>query len=76
MTWAVPDVAAAEEAAGQHGGRVELVPGATCDRPRPVDLGVNHVRLDVDGVAQVRAGAEARWHHPVTESSGGAAAVC
>lgn len=55
---------------------VELVPGAASSRPRPVDHGVNHVCLDVDGIDAVRAGSPTRWHHPVTESSGGAAAVC
>lgn len=56
---------------------VNLVAGAGRARPRPVDHGVNHVCLDVDGIDAVRSGVEdATWHHPVTESSGGAAAVC
>ncbi|TKI62406.1 hypothetical protein FC770_08420 [Nocardioides jishulii] len=56
---------------------VALRPGALGPTPVPVDLGVNHVCLDVDGIDEVRAGAaDVAWHHPVTESSGGAAAVC
>lgn len=57
--------------------RLETVAGAGASRPRPVDLGVNHVCLDVHGIDAVRsAQAQVRWHHPVTVSSGGAAAVC
>ncbi len=125
LTWAVPDVDRAEEAAVHLGGTreaagvvrcpdgvpvrlvpatrgtglvgvevqvraveghlladvpgpvsVTLTPGAASARPRPVDHGVNHVCLDVQGIDAVRAGSPTRWHHPVTESSGGAAAVC
>lgn len=57
--------------------RVELVAAAGAGRPRPVDLGVNHVCVDVEGIDEVRAAQDqVRWHHPVTVSSGGAAAVC
>jgi catechol 2,3-dioxygenase-like lactoylglutathione lyase family enzyme len=56
---------------------VELVGGAGAQPARPVDLGVNHVCLDVSGIAALRAGLDGvRWHHEVTESSGGIAAVC
>ncbi|MFC6152392.1 VOC family protein [Nocardioides yefusunii] len=45
-----------------------------------VDLGVNHICLDVDDAHAARAagqvGGRVRWHHEVTESSGGIAAVC
>lgn len=44
-----------------------------------VDLGVNHICLDVHSADAARADGLARavvWHHPVTESSGGIAAVC
>lgn len=54
----------------------DLVGGADPHQPRPVDLGVNHVCLDVDDIAAQRAAlAGTRWHHPITESSGGVAAV-
>ncbi|MGN0062720.1 MAG: VOC family protein [Nocardioides sp.] len=57
--------------------QVDVVAGADGSRPRPVDLGVNHLYLDVAGIAGVREGTHGvRWHHPVTESSGGVAAVC
>ncbi|WP_244930225.1 VOC family protein [Nocardioides sp. W7] len=56
---------------------VRVAGGAGAAPARPVDLGVNHVCLDVDGIAEVRAGLDrVRWHHDVTESSGGIAAVC
>ncbi len=56
---------------------VELVGGADADPARPVDLGVNHVCLDVSGIAALRAGLDGvHWHHEVTESSAGIAAVC
>lgn len=56
---------------------VTLTAGAGDDRPSPVDLGVNHLCLDVAGIDDLRATLPGmRWHHPVTESSGGAAAVC
>lgn len=56
--------------------RVEVRSGASAEAAAPVDLGVNHLCLDVDGIADVRAGLDGvRWHHPVTESSGGIAAV-
>lgn len=56
---------------------VVLAPGAGSARPSPVDRGLNHLCLDVDGIDGIRAAARSvRWHHPVTESSGGAAAVC
>ncbi|WP_127480080.1 VOC family protein [Nocardioides pantholopis] len=55
----------------------EVVGGADAPPARPVDLGVNHVCLDVAGIAAVRADLDGvRWHHDVTESSGGIAAVC
>ena len=42
-----------------------------------VDLGVNHFCLDVAGIDELRTeDGTVSWHHPVTESSGGAAAVC
>ena len=51
--------------------------GGSRSAARPVDLGVNHLCVDVQEIADVRAGlAEVRWHHEVTESSGGIAAVC
>ncbi|NPC97558.1 VOC family protein [Nocardioides sp. zg-DK7169] len=57
--------------------RVDLVDGADAPPARPVDHGVNHVCLDVTGIADLRAGLEGvRWHHDVSESSGGIAAVC
>jgi catechol 2,3-dioxygenase-like lactoylglutathione lyase family enzyme len=53
-----------------------LVGGAGESRPRPIDLGANHICLDVDGIADVRAALEGMsWHHEITESSGGVAAV-
>ena len=56
---------------------LRLREGARPGHPSPVDHGVNHVCLDVDGIGDVRAALRGmRWHHPVTESSGGAAAVC
>ncbi|MFC5495821.1 VOC family protein [Nocardioides caricicola] len=56
---------------------VTVVGGADADPARPVDLGVNHLCLDVAGIADVRRGMQdVRWHHDVTESSGGIAAVC
>jgi catechol 2,3-dioxygenase-like lactoylglutathione lyase family enzyme len=57
--------------------RLDLLGGAVGVPARPVDLGVNHVCLDVAGIAAVRASLSGvRWHHDVTESSGGIAAVC
>lgn len=56
---------------------VNVVDGAAAEAARPVDLGVNHLCLDVAGIADVRAGLQdVTWHHDVTESSGGIAAVC
>lgn len=56
---------------------VSVVAGADLQAARPVDFGVNHLCVDVDGIAAVRAGLDGmRWHHDVTESSGGIAAVC
>ncbi|MCL3818626.1 VOC family protein [Aeromicrobium wangtongii] len=56
---------------------VTVVGGADAHAARPVDLGVNHLCLDVAGIAAVRAGLDGvLWHHDVTESSGGKAAVC
>lgn len=56
---------------------VTVVDGADAPAARPVDLGVNHLCLDVSGIADVRAGLQdVSWHHDVTESSGGIAAVC
>src|SRR5690606_18846436 len=56
---------------------VALVTGADAEPARPVDLGVNHLCLDVADIVGVRAGLDGvRWHHDVTESSGGIAAVC
>ncbi|MBA2953251.1 hypothetical protein GON03_02925 [Nocardioides sp. MAH-18] len=61
-------------------GPVEVVVdgGADVAPARPVDLGVNHLCLDVAGIAGMRSSLAAgvRWHHGVTESSGGIAAVC
>lgn len=55
----------------------EVIGGASRTAPRPVDLGVNHVCLDVADAGLVREHAcTVSWHHPVTESSGGLAAVC
>jgi catechol 2,3-dioxygenase-like lactoylglutathione lyase family enzyme len=52
--------------------------GADAAAARPVDLGVNHLCLDVADIATVRSSLASgvRWHHEVTESSGGIAAVC
>ena len=52
--------------------------GADGTPARPVDLGVNHLCLDVAGIAPLRSSLAAGvdWHHDVTESSGGIAAVC
>lgn len=66
---------------GDIPGPVEVVVtgGADSAPARPVDLGVNHLCLDVDQIHELRAGLGEemmRWHHPVTESSGGIAAVC
>lgn len=56
---------------------VQVVGGADLQAARPVDFGVNHLCVDVDGIGAVRAGLDGvRWHHDVTESSGGIAAVC
>ncbi|KAA1420727.1 hypothetical protein FE697_017475 [Mumia zhuanghuii] len=56
---------------------VEVRGGADADPARPVDLGVNHLCLDVDGIDTVRGSIPGMsWHHDVTESSGGIAAVC
>lgn len=56
---------------------VSVTGGALAPAARAVDLGVNHLCLDVAAIADVRAGlAGVRWHHDVTESSGGIAAVC
>ncbi|WP_110241482.1 VOC family protein [Nocardioides gilvus] len=53
------------------------VPGeALGGAPSPVDHGVNHLCLDVRGIEAISAAATGvQWNHPVTESSGGAAAV-
>jgi len=52
--------------------------GADGGPAHPVDLGVNHLCLDVADIAGVRASLAEHvgWHHDVTESSGGIAAVC
>jgi len=56
---------------------VSVTGGAPVTAARPIDLGVNHLCLDVAAIADVRAGLDrVRWHHDVTESSGGIAAVC
>ncbi|MBW9208665.1 VOC family protein [Mumia sp. zg.B21] len=56
---------------------VEVSGGADEPAARPVDLGVNHLCVDVEGIDAVRGSLDATtWHHPVTESSGGIAAVC
>ncbi|WP_370614354.1 VOC family protein [Mumia sp. Pv 4-285] len=55
---------------------VEVVGGADTPAARPVDLGVNHLCLDAIGIDGVRRSLDAVWHHDVTESSGGVAAVC
>jgi catechol 2,3-dioxygenase-like lactoylglutathione lyase family enzyme len=56
---------------------VDGADGADAPAARPVDLGVNHLCVDVSGIADVRASLQdVRWHHGVTESSGGIAAVC
>lgn len=57
--------------------QVRVLSGAQSDACSPVDLGLNHVCLDVRDADVARAGAaQVRWHHPVTESSGGIARVC
>ena len=56
--------------------RLDLERGADASPARPTDLGVNHLCFDVDGIDEVRSGLAAMsWHHDVTESSGGKAAV-
>ncbi len=56
--------------------------GGLGGRARPTDFGVNHLCLDVSDAQAHRDRGEAlgargvTWHHPVTESSGGVAAVC
>ena len=56
---------------------VEVSGGADAPPARPVDLGVNHLCLDVEGIDGVRGSIDGTtWHHGVTESSGGIAAVC
>lgn len=51
--------------------------GASSAASSPVDLGVNHICLDVSDADVARAqGESVAWHHPVTESSGGLARVC
>lgn len=58
--------------------RLEVTAGAVTEPAAAVDLGVNHLCLDVGDIESARAGGSPRtaWHHPVTESSGGLAAVC
>lgn len=58
--------------------RLEVTGGAVAAPAAAVDLGVNHLCLDVSDIESARAGGSPRttWHHPVTESSGGIAAVC
>ena len=76
----VPEVFPFSDVAGPV--ELDVVPGGRGTRPRAVDLGINHVCLDVtDAQAHRDRGEElgasgVTWHHPVTESSGGAAAVC
>ncbi|MBM9460823.1 hypothetical protein JK386_13010 [Nocardioides sp. zg-536] len=76
----VPDVAAHPLPAVPGPVRVEVVAGADAAPAAAVDLGVNHLCLDVAGIAELRAALDrpdgVGWHHPVTESSGGIAAVC
>lgn len=77
VTVRVPDPAAHPLPAVPGPVSVLVVGGADAAPARPVDLGVNHLCLDVEDIAGVRAGLErVRWHHEVTESSGGIAAVC
>lgn len=66
------------------GSNVDLVLSGTSARGtdpasrRACDLGYNHLCLDVSGIESLRTGlAEdgTRWNHPITESSGGIAAV-
>jgi hypothetical protein len=55
---------------------VTVIGGADAQAARPVDLGVNHLCLDVAGIDAVRAGLDrVGWHHDVAQSSGGIAAV-
>lgn len=58
--------------------RLTVTDGATRPPAAAVDLGVNHVCLDVTEIGELRAGlaTSVGWHHDVTESSGGIAAVC
>lgn len=57
--------------------QVRVLDGATSEACSPVDLGLNHVCLDVADADAARAdAANVRWHHPVTDSSGGIARVC
>ncbi|HET8969650.1 MAG TPA: VOC family protein [Candidatus Nanopelagicales bacterium] len=61
--------------------RLQVGAGGTGRRPDPVDLGVNHVCLQVDPIGSVRAGWDdpataVRWHQPVVSSSGGIASLC
>lgn len=56
---------------------VTVLSGADLEPGSPVDLGLNHVCLDVSDAGVARSETSTvRWHHPVTESSGGIARVC
>lgn len=77
VTLRIPDPAAHRLPGIPGPVAVTVVGGAEAPAARPVDLGVNHLCLDVAGIADVRARlGGVRWHHDVTESSGGIAAVC
>ena len=77
VTVRVPDAAAHPLPTVPGPVSVMVVGGGDAPAARPVDLGVNHLCLDVADITGVRAGLqEMRWHHDVTESSGGIAAVC
>ena len=77
VTLLVPDLASHRLPAVPGPVEITVVGGAEAPAARPVDLGVNHLCLDVAGIADVRAQlGDVRWHHDVTESSGGIAAVC
>ena len=77
VTVRVPDPATHPLPAVPGPRGVAVVDGALDPAARPVDLGVNHLCLDVAGIADLRAELPGvRWHHDVTQSSGGIAAVC
>jgi catechol 2,3-dioxygenase-like lactoylglutathione lyase family enzyme len=74
----VPDPAANPLPAVRGPVRVTVGVGGRGPTPAAVDLGVNHLCLEVEQIAQLRStlAAGVRWHHDVVASSGGIASVC